>query len=64
MASDKKLIEAMQVLTDHCRTQRGCQNCILHAHGAGAWDCSIGAFELRDVLDNITAKKKHRGYLI
>ena len=42
MISDKKLLEAVQVLTDYCRTQRGCQNCILHAYGASEWDCSKG----------------------
>lgn len=64
MISDKKLLEAVQVLTDYCRTQRSCQNCILHEYGASKWNCSIDAFELRDVLDNIAARKKHHGYLI
>lgn len=64
MISDKKLLEAVQVLTDYCRTQRGCQNCILRAYGASEWDCSISTFELREVLENIAARKRHHGYLI
>ena len=59
----KKALEAAKVIVDFCNEQRGCQNCIFRMHGADHWKCHIEAFDLRDVLRNIEAKKKNRGYL-
>ena len=61
--SDKKAVEAIQTLTEYCGEQRGCQNCILHLHSPSKWKCSLDAFDLRDILSNIEANRKHRGYL-
>lgn len=61
--SSKKALEAAKVIADFCREQVGCQNCIFRQHGADHWECHIEAFELREVLYNIEAKKRNRGYL-
>ena len=61
--SNKKVLEAVKVVTDFCDEQVSCQNCIFRLHGADHWKCHIEAFDLRDVLSNIAAKKKNRGYL-
>ena len=61
--SDKKAVEAIKILTEYCAEQRGCQNCILHLHRPSDWDCHLDVFDLRDILSNIEAKWKHRGYL-
>lgn len=61
--SDQKALEAAKVVVDFCKAQRGCQNCIFRLYGADHWKCHIEAFELREVLCNIEAKKKHGGYL-
>lgn len=61
--SDKKALEAIKTLTEYCGEQRGCQNCILHLYSPSKWKCSLDAFDLRDILSNIEAKRKHRGYL-
>ena len=61
--SDKKAVEAIKTLTEYCGEQRGCQNCILHLYSPIRWKCSLDAFDLRDILSNIEAKRKHRGYL-
>ena len=63
MISNKKVLESVKVITDFCKEQRGCQNCIFRQYGAERWKCHIEAFDLRDVLDNIEAKKRNRGYL-
>lgn len=63
MVSDKKVVEAAQVVADYCRQQAGCQNCIFRLYGCESWHCAIGAFTIQDVLSNIEAKKKKRGYL-
>ena len=59
----KKALEAAKTIADFCKEQVGCQNCIFRQHGADHWNCHIEAFELREVLFNIEAKKKNRGYL-
>jgi hypothetical protein len=59
----KKALEAAKTIADFCNEQPGCQNCIFRQHGADHWKCHIEAFELREVLWNIEAKKKNRGYL-
>ena len=63
MISNKKALESAQVIADFCKEQRGCQNCIFREHGADSWKCHMDAFDLQDVLSNIEAKKKNRGYL-
>lgn len=63
MISNKKAVESAQVVVDFCKEQRGCQNCIFRKHGADHWKCHMDAFDLQDVLSNIEAKKKNRGYL-
>ena len=63
MISSKRALESAQVIADFCKEQRGCQNCIFREYGADSWKCHIDAFDLQDVLSNIEAKKKNRGYL-
>ncbi len=63
MISSKKALESAQVIADFCKEQRGCQNCIFREYGADSWKCHMDAFDLQDVLSNIEAKKKNRGYL-
>lgn len=63
MISSKKALESAQVIADFCKEQRGCQNCIFREFGADHWKCHIDAFDLQDVLFNIEAKKRNRGYL-
>lgn len=63
MISNKKAVEAAQTIVDFCKQQKLCQNCIFRIFGADHWKCHIEAFDLRDVLTNINAKKKNHGYL-
>ncbi len=58
MISNKKVLDAVKVVTDFCNEQRSCQNCIFRLYGADRWKCHIEAFDLQDVLSNIEAKKK------
>lgn len=59
----QELLKGVITVVAYCKQQRGCQNCILRAFGCGHWNCQIDAFDLRDVLDNIKAKKKNHGYI-
>lgn len=61
--TNKKAVECAKTLVEFCKQQRGCQNCIFRAFGADHWNCHIEAFDLRDVLWNMEAKKKNRGYI-
>ena len=63
MISSNKAVESAKVIADYCREQNACQNCIFREHGADHWKCHMDAFDLQDVLSNIEAKKKNRGYL-
>lgn len=63
MISVKKAVDAAQTISDYCREQRGCQNCIFRKFGADYWKCHIDAFGLRDVLSNIAAKRKNNGFI-
>lgn len=63
MISAKKAVEAAQIISDYCQQQRGCQNCIFRQFGADSWKCHIDAFDLQDVLFNISAKKKNHGWI-
>lgn len=61
--SNKKAVEAAKVVVDYCGEQKSCQNCVFRIYGCENWHCAIGAFDLRDVLRNIDAKKKNHGWL-
>jgi hypothetical protein len=63
MTSDKKALECAKVIETYCLERDSCQNCIFRKHGSDSWKCNIGAFELREVLANIEAKKKNHGYI-
>lgn len=63
MISANKAVEAAQTITDFCRQQKSCQNCIFRLYGTDHWRCHIEAFDLQDVLSNIAAKKNNNGYL-
>ena len=63
MISNRKAVEAAQTIVDFCWQQQSCQNCIFRVFGADHWKCHIEAFDLRDVLSHINAKKKNHGYL-
>ena len=63
MVSNKKAVEAAQTIVDFCKQQKSCQNCIFRLFSSDNWKCHIEAFDLRDVLSNIDAKKKNHGYL-
>lgn len=61
--TNKKVLEAVNTIVDYCKEQNGCQNCIFRKFGADHWNCHMYAFELRDVIDNINAKKKNHGFI-
>jgi hypothetical protein len=63
MISNKKVLEAVKVVTDFCKEQKSCQNCIFRLYGSDHWKCNIEAFDLQDVLSNIEAKKKNNGWI-
>lgn len=63
MISNKKAVDSAQTIVAYCKEQDSCQNCIFRLYGCENWHCAIGAFELRDVLSNIEAKKKNHGYI-
>lgn len=63
MISNQKALAAAQTIVDFCHQQESCQNCIFRLFGADSWKCHVEAFDIHDVLDNIAAKKKNRGYL-
>lgn len=63
MISKEKALESAKTIAEYCAQQKSCQNCIFRKFGADHWECHIEAFDLRDVLSNIEAKKKNRGYI-
>lgn len=63
MVTNKQALCAAQTIANYCQQQRGCQNCIFRKHNSDHWKCEICAFELRNVLGNIEAKKKNHGYI-
>ena len=63
MISNKKALEHAQAIVEYCNSQRGCQNCIFRLYGADHWKCNIEAFDLREVVGNIKAKKKKGGFI-
>ena len=58
MTSNQKALAAAQTIVDFCHQQKSCQNCIFRLFGADSWKCHIDAFDLQDVISNISAKKK------
>ena len=63
MISNKKVLEAVKVVTDFCKEQKSCQNCIFRLNGSDHWKCNIESFDLQDVLSNVEAKKKNHGWI-
>lgn len=63
MISSKVALNCAETIAQFCKEQRGCQNCVFRQFGADHWNCHIDAFDIREVLDNIEAKKKNYGYL-
>lgn len=63
MISHKKAIESAKAIVEYCHEQRSCQNCIFREFGAEHWNCHIDAFDLRDSLANVEAKKKGHGWI-
>lgn len=63
MISTKKVLESVQIITEYCKEQKGCQNCIFRKYRSDYWDCHVDAFDLDDVLSNVKAKKKNHGYI-
>ena len=63
MISARKAVSCAETLVQFCKEQPECQNCIFRKFGADHWNCQIEAYDLRDVLANIAAKKRNRGYL-
>lgn len=63
MISSRTALNCAETIAQFCKEQKGCQNCIFRQFGADHWNCHINAFDLREVLDNIEAKKKNHGYL-
>ena len=63
MISKQNAIKAAKTILEYCGQQRSCQNCIFRLFGAENWKCNIQSFDLRDIVSNIEAKKKHGGYL-
>ena len=58
-----KVLNAAKEIVEFCEQQSGCQNCIFREFGASIWNCHISAFNIREVLWNIEAKKKNHGFL-
>lgn len=63
MISNKKAIETAKIVSEYCKEQQACQNCIFRQFGCDSWKCHIQAFDLQEVLSNIEAKKRNHGYL-
>lgn len=63
MISSRVALNCAETIAQFCKEQRGCQNCIFRQFGADHWNCHINAFGIREVLDNIEAKKGNHGYL-
>jgi hypothetical protein len=63
MISQNKALECAKVIVDYCEEQDSCQKCIFRKYGGDSWGCNLDAFDLRDVLENIEAKKKNHGYI-
>ena len=61
--SDKKAVECAETLVAFCKQQIFCQNCIFREFAADSWNCQLEIFDLKEVLANIEAKKRNRGYL-
>ncbi len=59
----KELFKGIFAIVTYCEQQAGCQNCILREFGCDHWKCQMYAFELRQVMDNLRAKKKNHGYI-
>ena len=63
MVSQQKALMCAETLTQFCKEQSACQNCIFRLYGESLWKCHIDCLDLQDVLSNIRAKKRSCGYL-
>ena len=63
MISQNKALDCAKVIVAYCEEQDCCQNCIFRKYGSDCWRCNLEAFDLREVLGNIEAKKKNHGYI-
>lgn len=66
MVSNKRAEDCAKTLAQFCKDQGGCQNCIFRAFGADRWKCHVGEpawWNLKEVADNMEAKKRNHGYL-
>lgn len=66
MISNKKAFEAAKVVSEYCKQQRGCQNCVFRLNKCDHWECQMKIPEYLDekeVFGNIEAKKKNRGFI-
>lgn len=66
MISAKRAYESVKILSEYCKEQVSCQNCIFRKFGADSWKCHIeGIFTFDDVevRANMEAKKKNHEYI-
>ena len=63
MTSNQKALAAAQTIVDFCHQQKSCQNCIFRLFCADSWKCHIDAFDLKDVLSNISDNNKNHGWI-
>lgn len=66
MISDKKALENAIILSNFCKEQRGCQNCIFRKFGAGQWKCHVGEpewWDIDEIARQVEAKRRNNGYL-
>lgn len=64
--SDIRALNCAKTLSQFCKEQNGCQNCIFRKFGADRWYCHIdesGWWDLQEIHNNYEGKKKNRGYL-
>lgn len=61
--SNKKAVECAETLVAYCKQRKFCQNCIFREFGVDSWNCQLKIFDLKEVLENIEAKKRNGGYL-
>jgi hypothetical protein len=63
VVSKQNAVNAAKTILAYCNEQRSCQNCIFRLFGAESWKCHIQALDLKEILSNIEAKRKHGAYL-
>ncbi len=66
MITHKKALEHAIALSQYCKEQAGCQNCIFRKHASDHWDCQfdfVQRLDPQEVEGNIAAKKKNHGWI-